>query len=71
MENLLLARLPDVERERLRPNFERVTLNHGDRAIVPDEPIRHVYFPLTCLLSMVTCECYGRVKGEYERLLGG
>src|SRR5215203_4728326 len=54
MESLLLARLPDVERERLRPHFERVTLHHGFSAIVPDEPIRDVYFPLTCLLSMVT-----------------
>jgi CRP-like cAMP-binding protein len=54
MENLLLAHLPDVERERLLPHFERVTLNHGDRAIVPDEPIQDVYFPLSCLLSMVT-----------------
>ena len=54
MQNLLLARLPDDERERLRPHFEQVSLKHGEPAIVPDEPIRHCYFPLSCLLSMVT-----------------
>ena len=54
MENLLLKHLPDDERERLRTHFERVTLKHGQHAIAPDEPIRHFYFPLNCLLSMVT-----------------
>ena len=54
MENQLLAKLPEEELERLRPHFERVSLAHGDYAIVPDEPIRHVYFPLNCLLSLVT-----------------
>lgn len=54
MENLLLSRLPEDERERLRPHLERVTLKHGDHVIVPDEPIRHVYFPAGCLLSLVT-----------------
>jgi CRP-like cAMP-binding protein len=54
MENLLLKHLPDDERERLRTYSERVTLAHGQHAIVPDEPIRHFYFPLNCLVSMVT-----------------
>jgi CRP-like cAMP-binding protein len=54
MENLLLAKFPPEELERLRPHFERVSLAHGDHIIVPDEPIRHVYFPLNCLLSLVT-----------------
>jgi CRP-like cAMP-binding protein len=34
--------------------MERVTLTHGQHVIVPDEPIRHIYFPLNCLLSLVT-----------------
>ena len=54
MENQLLAKFPAEELERLRPHFERVSLAHGDYAIVPDEPIRYVYFPLNCLLSLVT-----------------
>jgi len=54
MENLLLKHLPGEESERLRLQFERVTLRHGDYVIVPDEPIRHFHFPTSCLLSMVT-----------------
>ncbi|HEV2763798.1 MAG TPA: Crp/Fnr family transcriptional regulator [Pyrinomonadaceae bacterium] len=54
MENHLLANLPADALERLRPHFERVTLAHGQHAIVPDEPIRHLYFPSDCLRSLVT-----------------
>jgi CRP-like cAMP-binding protein len=53
-ENRLLALLPAGELEPLRRHAEVVSLRHGHHAIVPDEPIRDVYFPLTCLLSMVT-----------------
>jgi CRP-like cAMP-binding protein len=53
-ENLLLAKFPSDEFGRLRPHFERVSLAHGQHVIVPDEPIRHVYFPSGCLLSLVT-----------------
>lgn len=54
MENLLLSNLPADSLAALRPHLERVTLRHGDYAIVPDEPIRHFHFPVSCLLSMVT-----------------
>ncbi len=54
MDNLLLTRLPEVALEALRPHFERVSLAHGQHVIVPDEPIRHVYFPTGCLLYLVT-----------------
>ena len=53
-ENRLLALLPAAELDTLRRHAEVVKLRHGDHAIVPDEPIRDVYFPLTCLLSLVT-----------------
>ncbi len=53
-ENRLVALLPAAELETLRRHAEVVSLRHGSPAIVPDEPIREVYFPLTCLLSMVT-----------------
>src|SRR5687768_5218543 len=53
-ENRLLALLPPEELENLRRRAEVVSLRHGHHAIVPDEPIQHVYFPLNCLLSMVT-----------------
>ncbi|HEV2800635.1 MAG TPA: Crp/Fnr family transcriptional regulator [Pyrinomonadaceae bacterium] len=53
-DNLLLAHLPDEELESLRPHMQQVQLSHGDRIIVPHAPITEVYFPLNCLLSMVT-----------------
>lgn len=53
-ENRLLALLPAAELESLRRHAEVVSLRHGHHAIIPDEPIPDVYFPLTCLLSMVT-----------------
>ncbi|HEX8719570.1 MAG TPA: Crp/Fnr family transcriptional regulator [Pyrinomonadaceae bacterium] len=52
--NRLLAALPAAELERLRARAEVVTLRHGDHIITPDEPIQDVYFPVSCLLSMVT-----------------
>jgi len=52
--NRLLSLLPAAELERLRPHAEVVSLRHGFCAITPDEPIRDVYFPLSCLLSLVT-----------------
>lgn len=53
-ENRILAGLPPEEFGRLSQHFELVSLRHGEHVIVPDEPIRHAYFPLNCLLSLVT-----------------
>ena len=52
--NRLLALLPAAEREQLGRCAEVVSLRHGFPAIVPDRHIKDVYFPLTCLLSLVT-----------------
>jgi CRP-like cAMP-binding protein len=54
MENRILACFPEEELKDLRPHFEQVSLSHGQHVIVPDEPIRDIYFPLNCLLSLVT-----------------
>ena len=54
MENRLLACLPEDEFRRLSPHMERVSLTHSQHVIVPDEPIKDIYFPLNCLLSLVT-----------------
>jgi CRP-like cAMP-binding protein len=53
-ENRLLAMLPAAELEAISRHAEVVSLRHGHHAIIPDEPIRDIYFPLTCLLSLVT-----------------
>ncbi len=52
--NRLLALLPAAEREALRGRAEVVSLRHGHHIIVPDRTIHEVYFPLSCLLSLVT-----------------
>ncbi|HEX8634683.1 MAG TPA: Crp/Fnr family transcriptional regulator [Pyrinomonadaceae bacterium] len=53
-DNRLLAHLPGEELELLRPHMEQVQLAHGDLIIKPHVPIKDIYFPLTCLFSMVT-----------------
>jgi CRP-like cAMP-binding protein len=53
-ENRLLKVLPAAGLEALCSHAELVALRHGHHIIIPDEPIRDVYFPLTCLLSLVT-----------------
>ena len=53
-ENRLLALLPAAELEQVWRHAEVVALRQGQHVIVPDEPIKDVYFPLTCLLSLVT-----------------
>ena len=54
MENRILEALPGGEFERLRPHLERVRLTRGQPIIIPEKPIRDLYFPLTSLLSLVT-----------------
>ena len=54
MENRILAALPADDFGRLRPHMERVRLSRGQSVIVPEKPIRDFYFPLNCLLSLVT-----------------
>ena len=52
--NLLLARLPVEEAERVLQSCERVTLGFGDILCEADQPFLHVYFPLTGFVSRVT-----------------
>jgi hypothetical protein len=54
MDNRLPARLPGEEFDALLPYFKRVSLRHGEHVIILDEPIGYIYFPLNCLLSLVT-----------------
>lgn len=52
-KNRILAALPDEEYERLRPRFDTVALEHGKIIYHPGDPIRHVYFPLDAIISIV------------------
>ena len=52
--NSLLAVLPRKGYELLLPHLEQVTLNFGDVLYRPGEAFEHVYFPIDCLVSLLT-----------------
>ena len=52
--NRVLAALPAKEYERLLACFEPVRLTYGQVLYEPGEPMRHVYFPSDCVVSLLT-----------------
>ena len=52
--NRLLAALPREEYERLLPELEPVRLVAQDVLHEPGVPITHVYFPVNCVISLLT-----------------
>src|SRR5450755_1241933 len=53
-DNRVLANIPPKEYQRLRAQLEPVTLAFGQILYEPGEAIRHVYFPIDCLISLLT-----------------
>ena len=51
--NGLLAALPEVSRQRLLAKTQLVSLSVKDILHFPGKPITAVYFPLTCVISMM------------------
>lgn len=52
--NALLAALPRSEHRRLLPALEQVELEAGDVLHEAGAPIRHVYFPVDCVVGLLT-----------------
>lgn len=52
-DNRLLAALPLESTERLRPHLEPVALQPKHPLHRPNEPITHVYFPMTSVVSLL------------------
>jgi len=52
-QNHLLAALPAEERASLSPHLELVTMPLGESVCEPGMPMRHVYFPTTCIVSLL------------------
>jgi hypothetical protein len=50
----LLARLPPDEYRRLLPDLERVRLDAKQVLYGPGEPIAAVWFPVDCVVSLLT-----------------
>src|SRR5512140_555178 len=52
--NRVLATIPPREYKRLKVHLEPVTLKFGQVLYNPGKPIEHVYFPVDCLISLLT-----------------
>jgi CRP-like cAMP-binding protein len=52
--NRVLASIPSKDYPRLRAQLEPVTLKFGQVLYQPGKTIRHVYFPVDCLISLLT-----------------
>ncbi|MFE1601564.1 Crp/Fnr family transcriptional regulator [Methylobacterium sp. ID0610] len=53
VQNRLLRALPAESFDRIRPLFEEVELEAGQRIVTANEPISHVYFPESGLVSVI------------------
>lgn len=60
--------LEGLELNRLRRRFERVSLSHGETIQRMHAPIEHVYFPVSCVLSLIRTTSAG---GQLESALIG
>jgi CRP-like cAMP-binding protein len=52
-QNRLLAALPEEEGARLLPHLELVPMPLGEAVCESGLPMRHVYFPTTCIVSLL------------------
>lgn len=52
-QNHLLAALSDLDRARLLPQLQLVSMSFDQVLYEPDEVRRHVYFPLDCIVSLL------------------
>ncbi|HWW20210.1 MAG TPA: hypothetical protein VNZ06_05350, partial [Steroidobacteraceae bacterium] len=58
--NWVLASIPSRQCERLRSQLKPVTLEFGQVLYEPGGTIKHVYFPIDCLISLLTAVDRGR-----------
>jgi CRP-like cAMP-binding protein len=53
VENRILAALSEGERENIFPHLEPLSLSLGQILFEPGDPVRHIYFPLNSVVSML------------------
>jgi len=58
--NHLLATIPRQASQRMQAELESVDLTYGEVLYEPEDTIRHVYFPVNCLVSLLTAVDKGR-----------
>ena len=54
LANRVLASIPARDYQRLKARLELVTLSFGQVVYEPGKAIQHVYFPVDCLISLLT-----------------
>ena len=54
LSNKILSSIPDGDRQRLSRRLEPVSLRFGQVLYEPGRAIRYVYFPVNCLVSLLT-----------------
>ncbi len=52
--NQLLASLSTTKFKEIQPDLERIKMRRGERVYKAGEPLEYVYFPESCIISMVT-----------------
>lgn len=62
-QNHLLAALPAEDYARLLPDLEFVTLDRGQVLCESGQPLTYVYFPTTCIVSLVASAADGGSAG--------
>jgi CRP-like cAMP-binding protein len=60
--NRLLRLLPWDELDRLQPHLERLSARSGLILVEPDQPFEYVYFPVSCVISVVSPTDEGMVE---------
>jgi hypothetical protein len=58
--NRVLASIPPREFKRLQAHLEPVSLKFGGVLYEPGKAIQHVYFPVDCMISLLTTVDKGR-----------
>jgi CRP-like cAMP-binding protein len=51
--NRLLIALPSRSLKQIMPELEHIRCQHGDCLIDVDDPVDHIYFPDSCVISML------------------
>jgi hypothetical protein len=67
IKNRLLSALPREEYERLLPHLETVSLRFNQIIYAPNEPIQHVYFPNSGIISLVNLDVHSNGCDLTER----
>ncbi len=52
-QNHLLATLPEMDYERLLPDLEFIPMPMGETLYEPGDKMNYVYFPTTCIVSLI------------------